>query len=239
VDPNDGSIFAATDNLPGWAGFPLSAFAKERFGLRAWAVNDAQAAALSELQFGMGRTLSNFVVITLGTGVGGGVVVNGTLLTGKHSFAGSIGHTVIEAGGRNCNCGRSGCLEAYVSTAGLVREYREHGGKVNASGDDAAMAMQINALAQAGDAAARAAYDRLGAYLAEGVANLFNLVDPEAVFLCGGLIERYEPFIAAVEQRVGALLHFGSKRQPRIRAAHAARLAGVQGAAALVFRSER
>lgn len=239
VNQKDGSIFAATDNLPGWAGFPLRAFAEKQFGLPVKAVNDAQAAALSELQFGAGRSLSAFAVITLGTGVGGGIVVNGDLLTGEHGFAGSFGHTVIEAGGRECNCGRRGCLEAYVSTAALIREYGARGGKTEASSGDAATAMQINALARAGDRAAQAAYERLGEYLAEGVADLFNLFDPEAVFLCGGLIEGYEPFIAALEERTRGLLHFGGKRQPQVRAAKAARLAGVQGAGALVFRSER
>jgi glucokinase-like ROK family protein len=236
VDQNDGSIFAATDNLPGWAGFPLRSFAEEQFRLPVRVVNDAQAAALSELQFGNGRGLSSFAVITLGTGVGGGVVVNGSLLAGQHGFAGSIGHSVVQAGGRACNCGRHGCLEAYVSTAALIREYGDGGGILDASAGEAAMALKINALARMGDAAAHDAYDRLGDYLAEAIADLFNLIDPEAVYLCGGLIEGYEPFVAAVEQRVAALLHFGSKRQPRVRAAHAGHLAGVQGAAALVFR---
>lgn len=239
VDQKDGSIFAATDNLPGWAGFPLRTFAEKQFGLPVKAVNDAQAAALSELQFGAGRSFSSFAVITLGTGVGGGVVVNGDLLTGEHGLAGSIGHMAIETGGRACNCGRRGCLEAYVSTTALIRDYGERGGKVDPCSGDAAMAMQINALARAGDSAAQAAYERLSGYLAEGVADLFNLFDPEAVFLCGGLIEGYEAFIAAVEERVRGLLHFGGKRQPQVRAAKAARLAGVQGAGALVFRLER
>jgi N-acetylmannosamine-6-phosphate 2-epimerase / N-acetylmannosamine kinase len=236
VDQKDGSIFAATDNLPGWTGFGLQRFAQQRFRFPVHVVNDAQAAALSELQFGMGRGLCSFAVITLGTGVGGGVVVNGALLAGERGFVGSIGHCVVEAGGRACNCGRHGCLEAYVSTAALIRAYGEHGGRIDTSAGEAAMAMKMNALARAGDAAAQAAYDQLGAYLAEAIANLFNLIDPEAVFLCGGLIEGYEPFVVTVEKRVAALLHFGSKRQPRVRVALAGRLAGVQGAAGLVFR---
>lgn len=238
VNPSDGSIFAATHNLPGWAGFPLQAFVEEHFRLPARVLNDAQAAALAELHFGHGRSISNFVMITLGTGVGGGIVVNGALLSGNHGFAGSVGHMVIRAGGRPCNCGRNGCLEAYVSTAALVREYCERGGVLDASVDDAAMAMRINALSRTGDAAARSAYDQLSTYLAEGIANLFNLIDPQVVFLCGGLIEGCAQFIPAVEERVAGLLHFGGTRQPRVRWGTSARLAGVQGAAALVFRSK-
>ena len=238
VDDRDGSIFAATDNLPGWAGFQLRAFAKERFQLPAFVVNDAQAAVLSELHFGVGRGLSDFIVLTIGTGIGGGIVSAGKLLRGQHGFAGSIGHTVICTGGRPCNCGRRGCLEAYVSTAALLREYRENGGAVpEGTNDDAAIALQINHLARSGDIAAQKAYATMSGYLAEGIANLFNLVDPQALLLSGGLIEDYEQFVPGVEEQVTKLLHFGTKRQPQIRAARAGRFAGVQGAAALVFES--
>lgn len=238
VDHRDGSIFAATDNLPGWSGFPLRAFAEERFHLPAFVVNDAQAAVLSELHFGLGRDLQEFVAITIGTGVGGGIVSKGKLVRGQHGFAGTIGHTVIRAGGQPCNCGRNGCLEAYVSTAGLVREFREHGGAVPEDAtDDADIALKINHLARIGDDAAQKAYAALSGYLAEGIANVFNLVDPEAVLLSGGLINGYEQFIRSVEVQVTQLLHFGARRRPQVRAAQAGRFAGLQGAAALVFES--
>ncbi|MDR3739688.1 MAG: putative N-acetylmannosamine-6-phosphate 2-epimerase [Terracidiphilus sp.] len=234
VDERDGSIFAATDNLPGWAGFPLRAFAEERFGLPVHVVNDAQAAVLSELHFGLGSGLSDFIAITIGTGIGGGIVSGGKLLRGQHGFAGSIGHTVIHAGGRPCNCGRNGCLESYVSTAALLREYREHGGMLGVD-TDANLALKINESARKGDPAAVAAYAALSDYLAEGLANLFNLLDPEVVLLSGGLIEGCDGFVSNVQDRVEKLIHFGDKRKPQIRSAQAGRFAGVQGAAALVF----
>lgn len=238
VDHRDGSIFAATDNLPGWSGFPLRGFAEEHFRLPAFAVNDAQAAVLSELHFGLGRNFSDFVVLTIGTGIGGGIVTGGKLLRGQHGFAGSIGHSVIHAGGRRCNCGRNGCLEAYVSTAALLREYRKHGGAVpEGTIDDAALARKINHLAHSGDTAAQSAYAAMSEHLSEGIANLFNLVDPQAVLLSGGLIEEYAQFVPEVEKQVVKLLHFGTKRQPQVLAAKAGRFAGVQGAAALVFES--
>lgn len=236
VDDRDGSIFAATDNLPGWTGFELRTFSQDRFQLPVSVVNDAQAAVLSELHFGKGRGLSDFVVITLGTGVGGGIVSGGKLIRGQHGFAGSIGHSVIRAGGRPCNCGRKGCLEAYVSTAALLCAYREHGGIAPAeSGDDAALALRINQLARAGHGAAQSAYVCLAEHLAEGVANLFNLLDPQVVILSGGLIEGYPAFITQVQERVTKILHFGAKRQPRLCAATTGRFAGVQGAASLML----
>lgn len=238
VDQNDGSIFAATDNLPGWAGFHLRTFAEDRFHLPTFAVNDAQAAVLSELHFGLGRGLSDFVALTIGTGIGGGIVSGGKLLRGQHGFAGSIGHSVVRAGGLPCNCGRNGCLESYVSTAALLREFRENGGVAPEGAiDDAALALSINQLARQHDAAALKAYAVLQGYLAEGIANIFNLLDPQAVLLSGGLIENLPQFVPDLEKQVTKLLHFGTKRQPRLHAAKAGRFAGVQGAAALVFES--
>ena len=105
--------------------------------------------------------------------------------------------------------------------------------------DDAALALKINHLARSGDSAAQKAYGVLAEYLAEGIANPFNLVDPQAVLLSGGLIEDYAQFVSDVEKEVAKLLHFGAKRQPQVRAAGAGRFAGVQGAAALVFESGR
>ena len=240
IDAHDGSVFAATDNLPGWAGFQLRSFAQEQFNLPTWVVNDAHAAVLAELHFGLGRSLSDFVAITLGTGVGGGIVCGRKLLSGGHGFAGSIGHHVIREGGRECNCGRRGCLEAYVSTAALIREYKERGGSI-ANGqavDDAAVAWKINQLAATSAPAAVGAYQALGEYLAEGVANIFNLFDPEAVLISGGLVEGQSQFVARVGERVAALLHFGLKRKPCVKASTSGRLAGVQGAATLVFEAQ-
>jgi predicted NBD/HSP70 family sugar kinase len=237
ISAKDGSVFAATENLPGWAGFDLRSFAEKRFHLPTWVVNDAHAAVLAELHFGAGRSLSNFVAITIGTGIGGGIVCDGKLLRGQHGFAGSIGHHVIREGGHPCNCGRRGCLEAYVSTAALLREFRERGGAIpdHASIDDAALALRINHLAIEGLPAAVGAYRALGNYLAEGIANIFNLFDPEAVLVSGGLVEGQVQFLCAVAEQVANLLHLGLKRQPCVRAAKAGRFAGVQGAAALVF----
>ena len=238
VDQHDGSIFAATENLPGWAGFALRAFVEERFQLPTFVVNDAQAAVLSEQHFGLGRGLSDFVAITIGTGIGGGIVSAGKLLRGQHGFAGTIGHTVIRTDGQPCNCGRAGCLEAYVSTAALVREYRRHGGVVpEGTIDDAAIALRINQLARRGDAASQQAYAVLSEYLSEAIANLFNLLDPQVVLLSGGLIEDQPQFAMDVERQVRERLHFGARRQPLVRMACAGRYAGVQGAASLVFES--
>lgn len=241
IDSRNGTVFAATDNLPGWAGFDLRGFAEDRFQMPVSVCNDAHAAVLAELHFGLGHGLSDFVAITIGTGVGGGVVSGGKLLTGQHGFAGTIGHHTIRFDGRPCNCGRLGCLEAYVSTAALIHEYKiQNAEQQNEPGPpDAELARRISQLAAAGDTAALKAYTALSRYLAEGVANIFNILDPEAVILSGGLVEGHTHFVAEVEQRVTSLLHFGRKRKPRVQLSSAGQYAGVQGAAASVFSADR
>jgi len=235
INARDGSVFAATDNLPGWAGFGLRAFVEERFGLPVRAANDAQAAALAELYFGGGRTLDSFAAITVGTGVGGGFICGGRLIHGGHGFAGTFGHQTIAIGGRPCNCGRQGCLEAYVSTATLIEEYRVRADIGAAHGlTGATLARKVSELALAGDAAAEGAYGALAGYLAEGIANVFNVLDPQAVFLSGGLVEGHRRFVEEVAERVQTLLHFGEKRTPRVELSTLGYLAGVQGAAALL-----
>jgi predicted NBD/HSP70 family sugar kinase/putative N-acetylmannosamine-6-phosphate epimerase len=228
IDVRNGTVFAATENLPGWAGFDLRCFAEDRFHLPVYVANDAQAAVLAELRFGLGRELSDFVAVTLGTGIGGGIVSGGKLITGQHGFAGTLGHQIIRMDGVTCNCGRRGCLEAYVSTAALIREYQVITGS-------AIQAIEISQLAIAGDRAALEAYRVLARYLAEGIANLFNILDPQAVILSGGLIEEQITFVTEVETMVREFLHFGSKRQPRVLHSAAGKYAGLQGAASSVF----
>lgn len=235
IHPKDGTVFAATDNLPDWAGFDLRHAIENRFYLSTFVINDAQAAALAELHYGLGRRLSDFVAVTIGTGVGGGIVCEGKLLQGQYGLAGTIGHQTIRAGGRPCNCGRKGCLEAYVSTAALIRAYEQNGGIWDAEEGVAAIARRISNLALSGDAMGCAAYAEIGEYLAEGIANLFNLLDPQAVVLSGGLVEGQIEFVRKVEERVCAMLHFGHKRRPSVLLAQARSHAGVQGAAAMVF----
>ena len=240
IDVHDGKVFAATENLPGWTGFDLRAFAEQRFQLPTCIENDAHAAVLADMHFGFARHLRNFVVITIGTGVGGGIVVDRKLIRGQHGFAGSFGHTTIRQNGRPCTCGRAGCLEAYVSASALAREFR---GRSDAHVDtealtDADLAWKVSQLADAGDPIARQAYFAMAGYLAEGIASLFNVVDPEAIILAGGLVEGKPWFTEEVEKRVAQMLHFGALRRPRVQLAASMNEAGVLGAAVAVFNAQ-
>jgi glucokinase-like ROK family protein len=241
IDADRGVVFAATENLPGWAGFDIRTFLQAYTALPVFVENDAHAAALAELQFGAGRGFDSFVALTVGTGIGGGIVVGRRLLRGQYGFAGTVGHQSIRFDGRLCNCGRLGCLEAYVSTAALIEEFLSLSPDYSDYPDDpiegtaGEVARRISDLAAAGDSSACKAYSVLAGYLAEGVANLFNILDPQAVILSGGLVEGYRSFAEQVQINVERLLHFGSKRSPRILSAEAGVHAGVQGAGATVF----
>lgn len=235
IHSKNGTVFAATENLPGWTGFDIRQYVQSHVRLPVFVENDAQAAALAEMRFGAARGLKNFIAITIGTGIGGGVVLNGQLLRGQHGFAGTVGHQTIAFDGRECNCGRRGCLEAYVSTSALIYEYCQLNSDTSSVSSPTASAREIGALAVAGDPAAREAYSRLAHYLAEGLANLCNTLDPEAIVLSGGLIEDQPQFLAEVQQGIQSLLHFGPKRPTHLILALAGRYAGVQGAAATVF----
>jgi N-acetylmannosamine-6-phosphate 2-epimerase / N-acetylmannosamine kinase len=245
IDARNGTVFAATENLPGWTGFDLRGFVEDRFHLSAYVNNDAHAAALAELHFGLGRQLSDFVALTIGTGVGGGIISGGKLLSGQHGFAGTIGHHTIRVDGRVCNCGRRGCLEAYVSASALAREYDSllGGEKVPLGGSlgqptassGAELALEVSQLASAGNSTALQAYETLAGYLAEGIANLYNILDPEAVILSGGVVAGQPHFASEVEKRTTGLLHFGARRKPRVQLAMITEYVGLQGAAAAVF----
>jgi N-acetylmannosamine-6-phosphate 2-epimerase / N-acetylmannosamine kinase len=235
IDAKNGTVFAATENLPGWAGFNLREYITSRISLPVFVENDAHAAALAELHYGAGRGISNFVAITLGTGVGGGIVIDGKLQRGQFGFAGTVGHQTIRFDGRQCNCGRLGCLEAYVSTAALVQEYEARSPGTIVGEDAPTVAMQIGSHAAAGETAALQAYAALAGYLAEGIANLCNILDPQAIIISGGLIEDQSDFLGNVQCKVESLLHFGKQRPPVMLRASAGNYAGVQGAAATVF----
>ena len=158
--------------------------------------NDANAAALGELYFGGARTMPDFLVITLGTGLGSGIVANGELLYGADGFAGELGHTVVDPQGRQCGCGKAGCLETYVSATGLCRttfallaERREPSPLREVSYQQMT-AQKVFAAAGAGDVIALAAFAATARILGMKLADAVAHTGPEAIFLAGGLASK-------------------------------------------------
>ena len=177
-----------------WNGIvPIAEKFKEKLGVEVKITNDANATAVGEKVFGAAKKSSDFVVLTLGTGLGGGIYVNGQLLYGHSGFAGEIGHILLVPGGRVCGCGQRGCAEAYVSATGICRtafellaESRENSCLRNYSYNDLTSKIIAEA-AKNGDKIAISAFDKTAKYLGRVIADTIMFSSPEKIFLFGGL----------------------------------------------------
>ncbi len=199
-------------NLP-WKGVvPLGELIYDRLGIPVAVTNDANAAAIGEMTYGAARGMRDFIMITLGTGVGSGIVVNGQLVYGHDGFAGELGHTIAYRGGRQCGCGRRGCLETYCSATGVARTAREFlAGRDTPSllrkqDPEEITSKDIYDAAVAGDELALEIFDYTGRIMGEAFADFVAFSAPEAIILFGGLARAGEllrhPVIESLEQNV-------------------------------------
>ena len=174
-------------NVPGFEGINVSAELKTRLGCRVVVENDATTAALAELRLGHGKTHRSFAMVTLGTGIGGGIVIDGQLRRGRHSFAGEIGDTPINRSdiGWPCACGLNGCVESYAGTRGLLRKYAELGGEADEI-------RPISDAARQGSAAASATFAAMGEALGIGLAAIQNTLDLDAIIFTGGISPSFD-----------------------------------------------
>jgi glucokinase len=172
---------------------PLAAMMEQSFETPCVLTNDANAAAIGEMIYGNAKGMKNFIVVTIGTGLGSGIVVNGDVVYGNTGFAGELGHTIAVRGGRLCSCGRHGCLEAYVSARGLRQTVDE---LLEGSGRDSLLrkvdprkrnAKSVFDAAERGDALAKEAFALTGEILGMQLADAVAYTSPEAIFLFGGI----------------------------------------------------
>ena len=178
-----------------WDNVPLCAELKKHIGDRKVALdNDANCAALGEYIAGAGRKYRSSVMVTLGTGVGGGIIINDHVYNGHHGAGGEIGHVVIVANGVRCTCGRKGCWESYASVTGLIRTGNEAANENPSSLlyerrkiDGELNGRNIFEVAKAGDATGKKVVDQYMFYVSEGITNLINIFHPEAIVIGGGL----------------------------------------------------
>ena len=205
--------------------------------------NDANCAALGEAKAGAAKGVDNVVLLTLGTGVGGGVIIDGKVFEGAHAGGAELGHTSLVCGGEPCTCGRKGCVEAYVSASGLIRDaeraakkdpgslmnrlMEENDGKMNGK-------IPFDAMQQ-GDEAAAAVVNAYFGYLAESIANFVNLFRPDVVLLSGGICNQGSNLTDPLNARLKDLC-FGREKSfiPPVRCASLGNLAGILGAANLI-----
>jgi glucokinase len=192
-----------------WKGIvPLAAYLNEKVHVPVIVTNDANAAAMGEMIFGGAKGMKNFIVLTLGTGLGSGIVIGGEVVYGHTGFAGELGHTIIVPGGRECGCGRRGCSETYASASGLVRtvlyllsEMRE-GSVLRDLPPSEITSKIVVEEAVKGDRIALAAINQTAEMLALGIINAITFSSPEAVFLFGGLVKAGELLLAPVRKYV-------------------------------------
>ncbi len=245
VDSKNG-VVRYSCNLP-FVSYPLGDKLSEMTdGKRVFVENDANAAALGEAVAGASKGSSNSVMITLGTGVGGGIIIDSKILTGFNGAAGELGHMVIVHGGVPCPCGRNGCFEAYSSATALVRMTKERVRKLKEEKIPSLMIDMCNGdennvttrtvfdASKAGDAPALALYDEYLEYLACGIVNLINIFQPEILTIGGGLSGEGEYLLTPLLPKINEAQYTRSyDNKTEIKIALLGNNAGLIGAAAL------
>ncbi len=235
-------VLRAAPNLDGVADLEIAHRVGERLGAPVHLDNDGTCATLAEWRLGAARGADDAVLITLGTGIGGGLVSNGRLQRGTNGFAGEFGHMVINPDGPRCPCGRRGCWERYASGSGMAMLAREaatgrrlrHVVELAGGDPQAVRGEHVYAAAQTGDPEALAVVDDFARFVALGLSNLTNALDPEVFVLGGGLAVGAEIYLEPIEHWFRELLYQPQLRPlPRLAFAEWSELAGAVGAAML------
>ena len=210
IDSGRGLVVTPSPALPGWESLPLADMVRERLGTVTFLVNDASAAALGEQRFGAGKGVKNLVLVTVGTGIGGGIITDGELYLGACGAAGEIGHMTVDADGPLCGCGNTGCLEMLASGSAVEREAvrrirnGEHTSLAESmkGGIEEITARDVEAAAREGDAVALDIVDTAAGWLGIGIVNLVNIFNPEMVVIGGGMANWGDLLLAPVRRVV-------------------------------------
>lgn len=238
VDVKAGLVVVAP-NFPGWRDLPVrDALQRQLGGIPTVLENDANVAAYGEFRMGVGRGLESLVMITLGTGIGGGIVIDGAIHRGCTDTAGELGHVIVEVGGRLCGCGRRGCLEAYSSATGTVARFRiaVRDGRSSSVLDGGRELGDVTAKdifegAANGDALAWEIFDGTARYLAIGCDVIVNLIDPDMIVFTGGMAAAGDLLIGPVEKYARELFFPRPKKHTRLALTELGGDAGILGAA--------
>ena len=223
-------------NLHGWKDVPLQSGLTQRAQINVRVVNDANAAAYGEFIAGAGKSgeIRHMILLTLGTGVGGGVIINNELFVGPHGAGAELGHSILTLGGRECGCGQRGCLEQYASATAIVREAKRRA----AAGEKSSLPAEPSAKdvfdhAQQGDRLAESIIDEACQYLGAGIANFIHAFDPQLVVLGGGVANAGEPLLDRVRRHIQDQMWKVAPIYSRLVGAELGNSAGFIGAAGL------
>lgn len=224
---------------------PLAHLLRDAFGVPVLLENDAAAAAYGEFRFGAGRGYRHLLYVTLSTGIGGGIIIDGQVYRGASGAAGEVGHLILDENGPRCNCGNRGCLEAFASGVAIAREARRAIDAGRSSvlaeivGENEPDAERVRAAAERGDPVAREIIARAGHYLGLGLAGLLNVLDPEVLILGGGLLGLGDAYLGPALQAARAGAFEQIVRDVTITQVKLGERAGALGAAALMLDTER
>lgn len=239
INPITGII--ATANNLGFKDVPLAKMLKERTGVDFYLENDANAAAYGEFLAGSGRGVNNCIAVTLGTGVGGGIIIDGKLFSGSNYAGGELGHTVIVVDGEPCSCGRKGCWESYASATALIRQTKA---AMEKNKDSIMWELADNNIdnvngriafdgMRKGDKAACEVVATYEKYVAIGLANIINIFQPEKICIGGGISNEKETLVAPIRDFVSKEIYTTMGKPCEILPAELGNDAGIIGAAAL------
>ncbi len=226
-------------NLEAIEGIPLKDEMGDRTGLPVTVENDANAAAWGEFRFGVGKDVDDLIFVTLGTGVGGGIISHGVLLRGARGMGGELGHITVQPAGPRCGCGNRGCLEALASGTAIERRAREvaderpHSALRRLTTERAPLGGDVLDLAREGDEAALEVLREAGTWLGIGLATFVNIFDPEVIAIGGGLSEAGDLVLEPARRELRLRSHSPSRDLVEIRKATLGVNSGMLGAAAL------
>ena len=230
-------------NLPGWKKVHLGRIITKEFGLPTFVENDANAAAIGELIYGAGKDIKNFIMITLGTGVGGGIIYNGKLFRGEFGGAGEIGHITIDYNGPKCNCGSYGCLETYLGNKYITKNISEKLKKNKSSliyklTDNNLKKLNPKIIHDAsllGDKFSIKVIENLGETLGYGLASVVNLLDISTIIIGGGVAGFGKPLFNSVKKTLKARVLTPIRPRIKVKQAKLKNNAGIKGASSLVL----
>ena len=246
LDARTGIVYSAP-NLPGWKEVPICRIIKESFQMPVTLENDANAAAWGEKIFGVGQGIREMVCLTLGTGIGGGLIFNGKIYHGNKFAAGEVGHIIVNKDGPHCNCGGVGCLETYSSATGIRDRIFDRVKKLNKNNPDSFLKSDIDNIslsdifkrARQGDPLVKDIVEDAIEYLGVGITILVNLLNPEMVVLVGGIANEGDKLLLPVKNYVFGRAMKIVLEDLQIVLGKLKGQAGVLGAAALLWHSDK
>lgn len=242
VIQTDKGIVVKSPNFPDWNNLPLRDQLEKTVGIPVFLENDANAAALGEQWRGAGRGIRSMILLTLGTGVGGGIILDNKIWHGADGMAGEIGHMTLIPDGRPCTCGNTGCLEMYSSARGIVQSFREALGKTSGGVPgqlEQISSEQIYEAAGAGNEIAVRVMKDMGRMLGIGIASLINIFNPERIVVGGGVKDAWPLFIGATREEIMKRAFAVPAKRTEIVPSELGDDAGMVGAAAVAFEFQK